>query len=210
MSELKPDSEKKEERLSDKEKVNSEKINAEEINAEKPNAEKPNTEELNAEELNEEPPAASEDEDFFFDDNKAYEARRAARLERRNKLRRRKKRLRIAGCIVVAAAAAIGIGIGFYGEELQNFVSEQQVKIAQMVKSADRKTEEEKTAQQTNAEAEAENAVTPEVQDTDGLSEEDKTLYRQAKYAAKQYDYDKAISMLQNSETYQRKYGSGN
>ena len=55
-----------------------------------------------------------------------------------------KKRLRIAGCIVVAAAAAIGIGIGFYGEELQNFVSEQQVKIAQMVKSADRKTEEEK------------------------------------------------------------------
>lgn len=187
MSELKPDSEKKEERLSDKEKVNTEKTNAE----------KPNTEEIN-----EEPPAASEDEDFFFDDNKAYEARRAARLERRNKLRRR-KRLRIAGCIVVVAAAAIGIGIGFYGEELQNFVSEQQVKIAQMVKSADRKTEEEKTAQQTNAEAEAENAVTPEVQDTDGLSEEDKTLYRQAKYAAKQYDYDKAISMLQNSETYQ-------
>ena len=198
MSELKPDSEKKEERLSDKEKVNTEKTNAEELNAEEPNAEKPNTEEIN-----EEPPAASEDEDFFFDDNKAYEARRAARLERRNKLRRRKKRLRIAGCIVVVAAAAIGIGIGFYGEELQNFVSEQQVKIAQMVKSADRKTEEEKTAQQTNAEAEAENAVTPEVQDTDGLSEEDKTLYRQAKYAAKQYDYDKAISMLQNSETYQ-------
>ena len=218
MSELKPDSEKKEERLSDKEKVNTEKTNAEELNAEKPNAEelnaekpnaeKPNVEKLNeekpnTEEIDEEPPAASEDEDFFFDDNKAYEARRAARLERRNKLRRRKKRLRIAGCIVVAAAAAIGIGIGFYGEELQNFVSEQQVKIAQMVKSADRKTEEEKTAQQTNAEAEAENAVTPEVQDTDGLSEEDKTLYRQAKYAAKQYDYDKAISMLQNSEIYQ-------
>ena len=32
MSELKPDSEKKEERLSDKEKVNTEKINAEELN----------------------------------------------------------------------------------------------------------------------------------------------------------------------------------
>mgnify|MGYP000246622283 CR=1 FL=1 len=71
MSELKPDSEKKEERLSDKEKVNTEKINAEEINAEKlneekPDTEKPNTGELNAEELNEEPPAASEDEDFFL------------------------------------------------------------------------------------------------------------------------------------------------
>ena len=66
MSELKPDSEKKEERLSDKEKVNTEKTNAEELNAEEPNAEKPNTEEIN-----EDPPAASEDEDFFFDDNKA-------------------------------------------------------------------------------------------------------------------------------------------
>ena len=61
MSELKPDSEKKEERLSDKEKVNTEKTNAEELNAEEPNAEKPNTEEIN-----EEPPAASEDEDFFL------------------------------------------------------------------------------------------------------------------------------------------------
>lgn len=56
MSELKPDSEKKEERLSDKEKVNTEKTNAEELNAEKPNTE----------EINEEPPAASEDEDFFL------------------------------------------------------------------------------------------------------------------------------------------------
>ena len=36
MSELKPDSEKKEERLSDKEKVNTEKTNAEELNAEEP------------------------------------------------------------------------------------------------------------------------------------------------------------------------------
>ena len=43
MSELKPDSEKKEERLSDKEKVNTEKTNAEELNAEEPNAEKPKT-----------------------------------------------------------------------------------------------------------------------------------------------------------------------
>lgn len=66
MSELKPDSEKKEERLSDKEKVNTEKINAEELNAEKPNAEKLNEEKLNTEEINEEPPAASEDEDFFL------------------------------------------------------------------------------------------------------------------------------------------------
>ena len=79
------------------EELNAEELNAEELNAEKPNAEKPNVEKLNeekpnTEEINEEPPAASEDEDFVFDDNKAYEARRAARLERRNKLRRSKKK----------------------------------------------------------------------------------------------------------------------
>ena len=38
MSELKPDSENKEERLSDKEKVNTEKTNTEKINAEEINA----------------------------------------------------------------------------------------------------------------------------------------------------------------------------
>ena len=54
MSELKPDSEKKEERLSDKEKVNTEKTNAEELNAEEPNAEELNAEKPNVEKLNEE------------------------------------------------------------------------------------------------------------------------------------------------------------
>ena len=153
----------------------------------------------------EEPPAASEDEDFFYDDNKAYEARRAARLERRNKLRRRKKRVRIAGGIVVVAAVAIGIGVGFYGEELQTFFSEQQTKITQMAKSFG--TRKEKTAQTTaeaEGEAEAENTATPEATpEGESLSKEDKALYRQAKYAANQYDYDKAIALLQGSDTYQ-------
>ena len=153
----------------------------------------------------EELPAASEDEDFFYDDNKAYEARRAARLERRNKLRRRKKRVRIAGGIVVVAAVAIGIGVGFYGEELQTFFSEQQTKITQMAKSFG--TRKEKTAQTTaeaEGEAEAENTATPEATpEGESLSKEDKALYRQAKYAANQYDYDKAIALLQGSDTYQ-------
>ena len=153
----------------------------------------------------EEPPAASEDEDFFYDDNKAYEARRAARLERRNKLRRRKKRVRIAGGIVVVAAVAIGIGVGFYGEELQTFFSEQQTKITQMAKSFG--TRKEKTAQtiaEAEGEAEAENTATPEATpEGESLSKEDKALYRQAKYAANQYDYDKAIALLQGSDTYQ-------
>ena len=153
----------------------------------------------------EEPPAASEDEDFFYDDNKAYEARRAARLERRSKLRRRKKRVRIAGGIVVVAAVAIGIGVGFYGEELQTFFSEQQTKITQMAKSFG--TRKEKTAQtiaEAEGEAEAENTATPEATpEGESLSKEDKALYRQAKYAANQYDYDKAIALLQGSDTYQ-------
>jgi hypothetical protein len=150
-----------------------------------------------------EPPAASEDEDFFYDDNKAYEARRAARLERRNKLRRRKKRVRIAGGIVVVAAVAIGIGVGFYGEELQTFFSEQQTKITQMAKLFG--TRKEKTAQtKAEGEAEAENTATPEATpEGESLSKEDKALYRQAKYAANQYDYDKAIALLQGSDTYQ-------
>ena len=174
MSELKPESENTEERLSDKEEVNTEETN-------------------------------NEDEDFFYDDNEAYEVRRAARLERRNKMRRRKKRLRIAGGILVAAAVVAGVGVGFYGEELKDFLGRQQVKIAQMVKSAGEKSEkDDKAVQQTNAEAEAENTVTPEVtQETDGLSKEDKALYRQAKHAANQYDYDKAISLLQGSDTYE-------
>ena len=153
----------------------------------------------------EEPPAASEDEDFFYDDNKAYEARRAARLERRSKLRRRKKRVRIAGGIVVVAAVAIGIGVGFYGEELQTFFSEQQTKITQMAKLFG--TRKEKTAQtiaEAEGEAEAENTATPEATpEGESLSKEDKALYRQAKYAANQYDYDKAIALLQGSDTYQ-------
>ena len=174
MSELKPESENTEERLSDKEEVNTEETN-------------------------------NADEDFFYDDNEAYEVRRAARIERRNKMRRRKKRLRIAGSVLVAAAVAAGVGVGFYGEELKEFLGRQQVKIAQMVKSAGEKIEkDDKAVQQTNAEAEAENTVTPEVtQETDSLSKEDKALYRQAKHAANQYDYDKAISLLQGSDTYE-------
>ncbi|RGW16437.1 polysaccharide deacetylase [Ruminococcus sp. AF13-28] len=126
-------------------------------------------------------------------------------MERRNKLRRRKKRVRIAGGIVVVAAAAIGIGVGFYGEELQTFFSEQQTKITQMAKSFG--TRKEKTAQtiaEAEGEAEAENTATPEATpEGESLSKEDKALYRQAKYAANQYDYDKAIALLQGSDTYQ-------
>ena len=97
MSELKPESENTEERLSDTEEAISQKADAE------------SGEEADAE------PAKIADIDFFYDDNGAYEARRAARMERRNKMRRRKRRMRIAGEIVVAAAAVIGIGVGFYG-----------------------------------------------------------------------------------------------
>ena len=195
MSELKPESENTEERLSDTEEAISQKADAETNSDAEPAK--------NAD-IDEESPAASEDEDFFYDDNGAYEARRAARKERRNKMRRRKRRMRIAGGLVVATAAAIGIGVGFYGEELQNFFMEQQTKITQMAKSAGTKKEAEPVQTSAEVEPEAENTVTPEAEDNpDGLSREDRALYRNAKHYAAQYDYDKAIEMLQSSDAYQ-------
>ena len=174
MSELKPESENTEERLSDTEEAISQKADAETNSDAEPAK--------NAD-IDEESPAASEDEDFFYDDNGAYEARRAARKERRNKMRRRKRRMRIAGGIVVATAAAIGIGVGFYGEELQNFFMEQQTKITQMAKSAGTKKEAEPVQTSAEVEPEAENTVTPEAEDNpDGLSREDRALYRNAKH----------------------------
>lgn len=220
MSELKPDSENTEERLSDlsdKEDTNIQTNAADSADlAEEADAEKETEQSTDAEEMKEEiqpvqaeeeePPAASEDEDFFYDDNDAYEARRAARQERRNKARRRKKRMRIAGGVIIAAAAAVGIGVGFYGEELQTFLREQQTKITEMAKSVGTKKEEpaQAASAETDSETETVETVTPEPRtDDDGLTKEDKALYRQAKYAAKQYDYDKAIELLQNSDTYQ-------
>lgn len=203
MSELKPESENTEERLSDTEEAISQKADAE--SGEEADAEtNSDAEPAKIADIDEEPPAASEDEDFFYDDNGAYEARRAARMERRNKMRRRKRRMRIAGGIVVAAAAVIGIGVGFYGEELQNFFMEQQTKISQMAKSAGTKKETEPVQTSAEVEPEAENTVTPEPEDNpDGLSREDRALYRNAKHYAAQYDYDKAIEMLQSSDAYQ-------
>ena len=249
MSELKPDSENTEERLSDipeEEKTETQTSTAENTDAaeetdttgetdiaapaemqmeaaaveneqeaeadvseeseQKSESETSKTETRSAQVEEEEPPAASEDEDFFYDDNDAYEARRAARQERRNKSRRRKKRIRIAGGVIVAAAAAIGIGVGFYGEELQTFFREQQTKITEMAKSIGTKKEEpaQTASTETDSETEVENTVTPEPEtDADGLSKEDKALYRRSKHAANQYDYDKAIEMLQASDTYQ-------
>ena len=225
MSELKPDSENTEERLSDlPEREEIDKDNTESADTdqetsvktdeiqpvENDTSEEPTEaaedsvqkagETQEAEKEEEEPPAASEDEDFFYDDNDAYEARRAARLERRNKARRRRKRMRIAGGVAVVAAAAIGIGVGFYGEELQTFFSEQQMKITQMVKSAGEKKAEDVTS----AAAEAENTSTPEPEtEKEKLSKEDKALYAQAKHYAQQYDYDKAIELLKSSSTYE-------
>lgn len=108
MSEKKPDSETTEERLSEKISIQTEEIKAEiqdkresaEDTAELSAAEPENAEETksaeetgSAEESSvskeqvqeEEPPAATQDEDFFYDDEKAYEARKAARMERRLK-----------------------------------------------------------------------------------------------------------------------------
>ena len=86
---------------------------------------------------------ACEDSDQAYeDDDKAYEERKAARQERRRREKRKRRNRRIVGGILVAAVAAIGVGVGFYGEELQTFFKEQQVKISQL--TASNKKEEKK------------------------------------------------------------------
>ena len=228
MSEKKPDSETTEERLSEKISIQTEEIKAEiqdkresaEDTAEPSAAEPENAEETksaeetgSAEESSvskeqmqeEEPPAATQDEDFFYDDEKAYEARKAARMERRLKQKRRRRRRRIIGGVIVVAAAAIGIGVGFYGDQLQAFVKEQQVRIAQLAQKNTESQKETETAQ-TSAEPETETGTevtqAPEQTSGDELSADDKKLYRRAKRYAQQYDYDKAIKVLKSSPNY--------
>ena len=153
----------------------------------------------------EEPPAATQDEDFFYDDEKAYEARKAARMERRLKQRRRRRRRRIIGGVIVVAAAAIGIGVGFYGDQLQAFVKEQQVRIAQLAQKnteAQKETETAQTSAEPETETEAEVTQATEQTSGDELSADDKKLYRRAKRYAQQYDYDKAIKVLKSSPNY--------
>ena len=228
MSEKKPDSETTEERLSEKISIQTEEIKAEiqdkresaEDTAEPSAAEPENAEETksaeetgSAEESSvskeqvqeEEPPAATQDEDFFYDDEKAYEARKAARMERRLKQKRRRRRRRIIGGVIVVAAAAIGIGVGFYGDQLQAFVKEQQVRIAQLAQKnteAQKETETAQTSAEPEAETDTEVTQAPEQTSGDELSADDKKLYRRAKRYAQQYDYDKAIKVLKSSPNY--------
>ena len=216
MSEKKPDSETTEERLSEKTSIQTEEIKAEiqdkresvEDTAELSAAEPENAEEssVSKEQVQEEePPAATQDEDFFYDDEKAYEARKAARMERRLKQRRRRRRRRIIGGVIVVAAAAIGIGVGFYGDQLQAFVKEQQVRIAQLAQKnteAQKETETAQTSAEPETETETEVTQAPEQTSGDELSADDKKLYRRAKRYAQQYDYDKAIKVLKSSPNY--------
>ena len=228
MSEKKPDSETTEERLSEKISIQTEEIKAEiqdkresaEDTAEPSAAEPENAEETksaeetgSAEESSvskeqvqeEEPPAATQDEDFFYDDEKAYEARKAARMERRLKQKRRRRRRRIIGGVIVVAAAAIGIGVGFYGDQLQAFVKEQQVRIAQLAQKnteAQKETETAQTSAEPETETETEVTQAPKQTSGDELSADDKKLYRRAKRYAQQYDYDKAIKVLKSSPNY--------
>ena len=228
MSEKKPDSETTEERLSEKISIQTEEIKAEiqdkresaEDTAEPSAAEPENAEETksaeetgSAEESSvskeqvqeEEPPAATQDEDFFYDDEKAYEARKAARMERRLKQKRRRRRRRIIGGVIVVAAAAIGIGVGFYGDQLQAFVKEQQVRIAQLAQKnteSQKETETAQTSAEPETETETEVTQAPEQTSGDELSADDKKLYRRAKRYAQQYDYDKAIKVLKSSPNY--------
>ena len=86
--------------------------------------------------------AYEDDDKAYEDDDKAYEERKAARQERRRRQKRKRRNRRIVGGILVTAVAAIGVGVGFYGDEIQTFFKEQQVKISQL--TASNKKEEKK------------------------------------------------------------------
>ena len=86
--------------------------------------------------------AYEDDDKAYEDDDKAYEERKAARQERRRRQKRKRRNRRIVGGILVTAVAAIGVDVGFYGDEIQTFFKEQQVKISQL--TASNKKEEKK------------------------------------------------------------------
>ena len=167
---------------------------------------------------------AYEDSDKAYeDDDKAYEERKAARQERRRRQKRKRRNRRIAGGIVVAAVAAIGVGVGFYGDELQTFFKEQQVKISQLTasnkkeekknnnvgfverkkkdykKAEEAEKEETKETEQTSAKVEE----TPAPEDNqETMTKEEKKIYKRAKLYSQQYNYDKAIKVLKESSYY--------
>ena len=149
---------------------------------------------------------AYEDGDKSYeDDDKAYEERKAARQERRRRQKRKRRNRRIAGGIVVAAVAAIGVGVGFYGDELQTFFKEQQVKISQLTASNKKEEKKEtaedtKKAEQTSAKVE-ETPVPEDNQET--MTKEEKKIYKRAKLYSQQYNYDKAIKALKESSYYE-------
>ena len=149
---------------------------------------------------------AYEDGDKAYeDDDKAYEERKAARQERRRRQKRKRRNRRIAGGIVVAAVAAIGVGVGFYGDELQTFFKEQQVKISQLTASNKKEEKKEtaedtKKAEQTSAKVE-ETPVPEDNQET--MTKEEKKIYKRAKLYSQQYNYDKAIKALKESSYYE-------
>ena len=149
---------------------------------------------------------AYEDGDKSYeDDDKAYEERKAARQERRRRQKRKRRNRRIAGGILVAAVAAIGVGVGFYGDELQTFFKEQQVKISQLTASNKKEEKKEtaedtKKAEQTSAKVE-ETPVPEDNQET--MTKEEKKIYKRAKLYSQQYNYDKAIKALKESSYYE-------
>ena len=156
---------------------------------------------------------AYEDGDKAYeDDDKAYEERKAARQERRRRQKRKRRNRRIVGGILVTAVAAIGVGVGFYGDELQTFFKEQQVKISQLTASNKKETaentkkaeeaekEETKETEQTSAKVEE----TPAPEDNqETMTKEEKKIYKRAKLDSQQYNYDKAIKVLKESSYYE-------
>lgn len=136
-----------------------------------------------------------------LEEERAYEARRAARAERLKQRKRRRKRKKIAILgLTTAAVLVLGSGI-YFGDEFLSKIQEME----QMIEE-NRKAREEEKAKEASANK-GEKETTPEVTEApekEELSEEAKAVILEAKGYAKQYDYDKAISILESSRLYDK------
>lgn len=154
-------------------------------------------------------PAADDDDaptEADLEEERAYEARRAARAERlrRRKRKQRRRRAAIAG---FATAAVVVLGTGYYfGDEVMDKLQSMEKMIAENRKNR----EAEKAAKEASAKAEAEKQKAPAITATptpsaaDELRTAENRVIRKARKYAYQYDYDKAINVLQTSDIYSK------
>lgn len=139
------------------------------------------------------------------EEDEAYAARREARMERIRQRKRRQKRKRIAIGTLTVAAAAVFCAAVFFGDDLKAKLGTEG-KVEQSVRED--KNNEDK-AGEAAAKAEAAGAEAPEEkqeakEEKHEIPGDERKILGRAKRYATQYDYDKAIKLLKESEFYDK------